>query len=164
MSRWQERRLSHLWLRHKEMTLSMSASLTSLRPSKATSALAARLTTISPRRPSTSRREQISEMSSCMGGQSVLRGHLRGCNYRKHYKSHGFDLKELTCKVCRPPPFISHQPAAYPRCGRPPSVASWPHLAFLSKPPVIPTGAHSAYMRQSSPPLHKCHWPYTRSI
>ena len=44
------------------MTRSMSASLTSVRPSKATRAFAARLTTMSPRRPSTFKREQMSEM------------------------------------------------------------------------------------------------------
>ena len=60
-------RYQYLWLRQSEMTRSMSASLTSVRPSKATSAFAARLTTMSPRRPSTFKREQMSEMRICGG-------------------------------------------------------------------------------------------------
>mmetsp|Transcript_12028 Transcript_12028/g.35472 ORF Transcript_12028/g.35472 Transcript_12028/m.35472 type:complete len:317 (+) Transcript_12028:141-1091(+) len=56
--------LRRRWFRHAVMMRAMSTVSTLLRPSNATSALAARLMTMSPRRPSTSRREQMSEISS----------------------------------------------------------------------------------------------------
>lgn len=76
------------------MMRSMSLVCTSLRPSNATSALAARLTTMSPRRPSTFRREQMSEISNCAVGlvagwaaaqshQGLYKGQNKGCPARR---------------------------------------------------------------------------------
>mmetsp|Transcript_5544 Transcript_5544/g.12273 ORF Transcript_5544/g.12273 Transcript_5544/m.12273 type:complete len:327 (+) Transcript_5544:696-1676(+) len=77
--------LRNLWLRQRDTTFSTSATVTSLRPSYATRALAARFTTMSPRRPSTSRREQMSEMSTCSSSDmripalSLLRASTNFC-------------------------------------------------------------------------------------